>query len=250
LSRRLARNTQIILREEAMLGRVADAAGGSYAVEALTDALATQAWKLMQQFEDAGGFSRMQSVVSSTLRLRTGQRREAVASRRLVLTGTNRFADASERVGSPGGAARAARGFEELRLRTQRFVEGGGRAPRILLAEIGDAKMRAARSQFLADLLACAGLAAECRRFASAAEIAGGDAELIVLCSSDAEYAAIAGELFAALRERGKVTPVMIAGNPETADELRAMGVSEFIHLRSEPLEVLAGLQQRLGIKG
>ena len=54
-SRRLARNTQVILKQEAYLDRVADPAGGSYYVEALTDSLAREAWKLFQQVEAKGG---------------------------------------------------------------------------------------------------------------------------------------------------------------------------------------------------
>ncbi len=44
-SRRLARNTQLLLKHEAWLGRVADAGGGSYALEAITDFLARESWK-------------------------------------------------------------------------------------------------------------------------------------------------------------------------------------------------------------
>jgi len=56
LSRRLARNTQIILKREALLGRVADPAGGSYSIEAITDAIAAGAWKVLQQVEAQGGY--------------------------------------------------------------------------------------------------------------------------------------------------------------------------------------------------
>ena len=53
---RLARNTQLILKQEAWLDRSVDAAGGSYYLEVLTDSLAREAWKLLQQIEAAGGF--------------------------------------------------------------------------------------------------------------------------------------------------------------------------------------------------
>ena len=54
-SRRMARNTQVILKQEAYLDRVADPAGGSYYVESLTDSLAREAWKLFQEVEAKGG---------------------------------------------------------------------------------------------------------------------------------------------------------------------------------------------------
>ena len=55
-SLRLARNTQLILKQEAWLDRTVDAAGGSYYLENLTDSLAREAWKLFQEIEAAGGF--------------------------------------------------------------------------------------------------------------------------------------------------------------------------------------------------
>ena len=86
-------------------------------------------------------------------------------------------------------------------------------------------------------------------RFATVDEIAAAEADLIVLCSSDTEYAALAAELIAKLQAAGRVTPVIIAGNPENAEQLKAAGVADFVHVRSKPLEVLAAWQQRLGIK-
>jgi len=43
-------------------------------------------------------------------------------------------------------------------------------------------------------------------------------------------------------------TPVVIAGNPESAEQLKAAGVAELVHVRSNPIEVLTKWQQRLGI--
>ncbi len=54
-SRRLARNTQLILQEETHLGRVTDAAGGSWYVESLTHQLAEAAWEEFRRVEAAGG---------------------------------------------------------------------------------------------------------------------------------------------------------------------------------------------------
>ncbi|MFW2388501.1 MAG: methylmalonyl-CoA mutase subunit beta, partial [Polyangiales bacterium] len=55
LARRVARNTQIVLREESHLGKVADPAGGSWFVERLTDDLARAAWEELRSIEAAGG---------------------------------------------------------------------------------------------------------------------------------------------------------------------------------------------------
>jgi methylmalonyl-CoA mutase len=256
-SRRLARNTQIIFKQEAFLSRVSDPVGGSYLIEALTNSIAARAWKLFQELESAGGYRKAvgTGLIASVLEKRLQSRDEAVAFRRRALTGTNRFADASEHATQPidasqsASSARAAQYFESLRLRTQHYTSKTGRRPRIVLAEIGDAKMRSARSQFAADFLACAGLTAEKSFFESAERIADFDADVIVLCSSDAEYLSIAVELMQILKVRGSAAKVIIAGNPGNAEQLRDVGIVEFIHLLSNAVVVLGRIQQLIGIK-
>lgn len=256
-SRRLTRNTQIILKDEALLDRVADPVGGSYMIEALTNSIATKGWKLFQELEGTGGFRKATAagIIPAVLDRRRKARDEAVALRRRVLTGTNRFANPAERaaefvdVAREDPNARVAVQFEELRRHTEHYAALHGRLPVILLAEIGDAKMRSARSQFAADFLACAGLASETRPFERAADVASTDAELVVLCSADGEYLTIAGELMAKLREQGSRMQVMVAGNPETAEQLRHLGIFEFIHLRSNAIDVLSKIQQQMGMK-
>jgi methylmalonyl-CoA mutase len=256
-SRRLARDTQLVLKHEASMGRVADAAGGSYLIEWLTDAIAREAWKRMQEIEAQGGYRKAQAAgaIGKALKRSRTAREKAVATRWRVVVGTNQFANPAERALDRIDSARAnaelrgARIYEELRLRTERHAAEGERTPRILLAETGDVKMRMARSNFAANFFACAGLATTTRRFRKAAEIAADGADLVVLCSSDAEYAAIVAEVMAKLKEAGKATPVIIAGNPEDAEKLAVAGVADFVHARSNPVEVLTKWQERLGIK-
>lgn len=256
-SRRLARNTQIILKREARLDQVADPVGGSYMVEAMTNSIAKKSWKLFQKLESAGGFRKATAagILAAVLKRREKVREEAVASRKRVLTGTNRFANAAEKAAdfaphaSESSMPRAAQPFEELRRRSEEYAAAYGTLPPIVLAEIGDAKMRSARSQFAADFLGCAGLSCEVKRFDQPAQIADSGPDLIVLCSSDAEYLPIAQELMPMLREHGCRAKVVVAGNPETSEELRALGVVEFIHLRCNAIEVLAALQQQMEMK-
>jgi len=256
-SRRLARNTQLILRHEAQFARVADPGGGSYFLEAMTDSLARRSWELMQEVEHSGGFRKANESGMITQRLEASRtaKQQAVASRRSVLTGTNRYAnpaeDALSRIvpANKDGLHRAAKPYEELRLRTERHASQSGKLPRILLAEIGDPKFRTARSQFAADVFACAGLSTAVRQFSDPLQIALCEADLIVLCSSDGEYTKYATALFASLKNLRRETPVVIAGNPDSAEELRKLGIADFIHLRSNPIEFLAQWQQRLGIK-
>jgi methylmalonyl-CoA mutase len=109
--------------------------------------------------------------------------------------------------------------------------------------------MRAARSNFAANFFGCAGFDLVTRQFPSADEIAASEADLIVLCSSDAEYLALATELISKFKTLGRETPVIVAGSPDTTEQLQAAGVADFVHVRSNPIEFLARWQQRLGIK-
>lgn len=256
-SRRLARSTQLILKREAMLARVADPGAGSYCLEVITDFLAREGWALMQKIEKAGGHSKAcePGLLNDSLREQAAIREGDVTSRRRVLTGTNQYANPAERALNRIEALhatdtrRGAEVYERLRLRTERHAAGTGKTPRVLLVEFGDAKMRAARSNFAAKFFACAGFEADAQRFTAAAQIAAVDADVIVLCSSDAEYLVMAGEVIKQLRALSRETPVLVAGNPESMEQLRAAGVADFIHVRSNPIEVLARWQQRLGIK-
>jgi methylmalonyl-CoA mutase len=256
-SRRLARNTQLLLKHEAWMGRVADAGGGSYFIEALTDFLAREGWKRMQEIETRGGYRKAQAegLIARTLGRSMAAREKAVALRRRVLVGTNQFANPAERALGRVEAAqmsetrRGATPYEEMRLRTERHAALTGLTPRVLLAEVGDVKMRTARSNFAANFFACAGFETVTRRFRKAAEIAAAEGDLIVLCSANAEYAAITAELMAKLKELGRTTPVIVAGTPEDAEKLAAKGVADFVHVRSNPVEVLTKWQERMGIK-
>jgi methylmalonyl-CoA mutase len=256
-SRRLALNTQLLLKHEARMGCVADAAGGSYCIETITDLLAQEGWKIMRGIEAHGGYRKAQvdGAIAIALDRSMAARERAVASRRRVFVGTNQFANQVEKAlsrcdaGRMNETNRGTRAFEQLRLRTERHVAAGGQTPQVLLAEVGDVKLRTARSNFAASFFACAGLGTVTRRFRNAAEIAAAEGDLIVLCSADKEYAAIVAELMPKMKAIGRKTAVIVAGNPEDAAELAAAGVADFVHVRSNPLELLTKWQERLGIK-
>jgi methylmalonyl-CoA mutase len=254
-SRRLARNTQIILKKEAMLDKVIDPAGGSYYVEWLTGALAREAWKLLQRVESEGGFLKAEAWVWRQVEQSRQSREAAVASRRRTIVGTNQYPNLEEKmlaeIKTPAAGWRAAALFEQIRLRTERHAAAGGKTPKFLLAEMGDLKMRKARSGFSANFFGCAGFEVLARYFETpeqaAAEAKTCGADAVVLCSSDPEYPALAPPLCRLLGS----TPVIVAGYPKDAvEQLEAAGVAGFIHIRSNAAETLAAWQQKLGVKG
>jgi methylmalonyl-CoA mutase len=214
-ARRLARNTQLILKKEAWLDRVVDPAGGSYYVESLTDSLAREAWKLLQEIEGAGGFLNFRATGAL-------ERKAAADQHSASIVGTNRYPDLAERalprLEREDPLPRAASAFEQIRLHTERYAASTGHTPRLLLLEAGDAKTSKARAAYAADFFGSAGFAIETSNAIS------GDPDAIVLCCSDAEYGTTAAKVTEALRLAGKPTPVIKAGGPEDGvDVLRAL---------------------------
>jgi methylmalonyl-CoA mutase len=254
LSERLARNTQIILQKEAYLDRVADPAAGSYYVESLTDAIAKQAWKLFQQVEGMGGYNKASGFIKEELAKSQKAKVAAIASRRTAILGTNQYPNLKEKMLAEykrplEGVKRGAVVFETIRLRTERHAAAGGKIPKFLLAEIGNLKMRKARSGFATNFFGCGGFEIVTRAFADVDEAAKAaeewQADVVVLCSSDEEYSTLAGPLC------GKVkVPVIVAGYPkDTIEQLKKDGVADFVHVRTNAAESLADWQQKLGVK-
>lgn len=268
-SERIARNQQLLLKEEAHLNRIVDAAGGSYYIENLTVAIAQQAWNLFLETEDAGGMlaAIQQGTVQDTVNASNKARHEAVSKRKEILLGTNQYPNFSERAegkmpvscccgcGSHENEAafaslntdRAASEFEALRLQT----EHSGKRPKAFMLTIGNLAMRQARAQFSCNFLACAGYEViDNLGFATVEEGAEAalkaQADIVVICSSDDEYAQYAVPAYELLKDK---VLFIVAGAPACMEELKAAGIENFIHVRCNVLETLKSYNEKLGIK-
>ncbi|HET6436610.1 MAG TPA: methylmalonyl-CoA mutase family protein [Anaeromyxobacter sp.] len=246
----LALNLQRILEEETHLDAVADPAGGSYYLEALTDAVARAAWKLFQEVEQAGGYAKVlaSGAIERALAETRAAREKALSGRRRALVGVNNFPNTLEQdpeIEPPPaekGALpqfRLAEPFERIRLRTRAHARATGRTPKVLLLKRGDPKMKSARATFCLNFFGCAGFQVV------EGEDLDPEADLLVLCSSDPEYLAFAGDVC----PRAKA-PVLVAGNPkEQLEALRTAGVQGFVHIQSDAVETLTEWQDRLGLR-
>jgi methylmalonyl-CoA mutase len=239
----LAENVQHVLREESHLDKVQDPGAGSYYIEALTDALAAEAWTLFQSIESAGGWAAYHASGSLDAALATSRasKEQAVAERRRVLVGTNNYPNLLEHeldaAGTLGSGWRLAEPFEAIRLRTERHADATGRVPRVLLLEHGDLKMRKARAAFCLNFFGCAG-------FDVAQSETLSDADLVVLCGTDADNLDLARAVVPQVR-----VPVIVAGLPkDQVDALTAAGIAGFVHVRSNAVETLREWQDRLGL--
>jgi methylmalonyl-CoA mutase len=97
-SRRIARNVQHILREEAHLGKVADPAAGSYYIEKMTDIIAEQSWNLFKEIEQQGGFLKSAELgtIQDMVNASSEEKKKAYSTRKRVLVGTNNYPNSSE----------------------------------------------------------------------------------------------------------------------------------------------------------
>jgi methylmalonyl-CoA mutase len=205
--RRIARNTSHLLMSESHLGRVADPAGGSYAVEKLTDDLAVAAWAELGRIESEG-LEAFDARVAETVAARD----RAVATRKQPLTGLTEFPNLAEQLPVRSGAGDDVRrwgaAFEELRA-------DPATSP-ALLATLGPVAAHTARAGFVTNLLAAGGIAVT-------TEATG--ARVAVVAGTDAAYDEEGAATAAALREAG-VTWVVVAGKPrDWADDSCATGV-------------------------
>ena len=271
-SERIARNQQLLLKEECHFDKVVDPAAGSYFIENLTVSIAQQAWNLFLQVEEEGGM--MEAVkagkVQEAVNASNKARHEAGSKRREILLGTNQYPNFTEMANgkAPMGCQcccggehkhecekpiatlnknRAADEFEALRLQT----ENSGRRPKAFMLTIGNLAMRQARAQFSCNFLACAGYEViDNLGFATVEEgveaAMKANADIVVLCSSDDEYAELAVPAFQALNGRAMF---IVAGAPACMEDLKAAGIENFIHVRCNVLETLKEYNAKLGIK-
>ena len=265
-SNRLARNVQIILREEAYFDKVADPASGSYYIESLTDSLAEKAWDLFCEVESMGGFRKafaagwIQEKAEASCKKKT----DRASSGKGRILGTNAYPNFHElnlhqlisppkkierdTAGSslkPLHTFRLSTPFEKLRLETERSEK----TPRVLLIKYGNPVWMTARATFAANFFASAGYEiVDHSPFSNVEEgitfAASGDFEIVVLCSSDDIYGETAPAVQKALSGKSLV---VIAGYPaDSIDELQKAGLEYFIHRNSNVLQTLTCFNRAL----
>lgn len=266
ISERIARNQQLLLKEESYFDKIVDPSAGSYYIETLTDSIANEAWNLFLEVEEKGGYlnALQAGFIQSLIKESAAQRRKALATRREILLGTNQYPNNLESMNDSVDTAiltkkpaeaglvepihlfRNAEEFESLRM----AVEKGAKRPKVFMLTYGNLAMRLARSQFSANFFGCAGYEIINNLGFSTIE-EGVDAavktkaDIVVLCSSDDEYAEAAP---AAFEKLGGKAIFVVAGAPAFADELKAKGIEYFINVKSNVLETLQGFNKMMSI--
>ena len=264
-SEHLARNQQLLLKEECHFDKTVDPAAGSYYIETVTQSLADAAWRLFLEIEDKGGFAALinKGEIQQAVNEMNTSRKNKVATRRQILLGTNQYPNTSEKAGhkqtkqiiqnfhcegdNPKQSIHFSRGaseFEALRLATEK----SGKTPKVFMLTIGNLTMRLARAQFSSNFFACSGYEIIDNLGFNTVEEgvqAARDkkADIIVLCSSDDEYETLAPEAFR-LIDRKEL--FVVAGAPACMNDLKAAGIEHFIHLKSNVPETLRTFNEKL----
>lgn len=270
-SSRIARNVQLLLKEEAHLDQVVDPSAGSYYIETLTAKLAENAWALFKEVEKLGGYAKalQAGFVQDQIEATANKRDKSIATRREILLGTNQYPNFNEVADKAitiesvtrkqGGCCcgekpqfkclvpyRGAMAFEQLRLATDRC----GREIKAFMLTCGGLSMARARAQFSCNFFGCAGFKAQDNTYFNSVEegvkaALVAKADIVVVCSADDDYATLAVEANALLK--GKAI-VVVAGDPACRAELEAKGITHFISAKDNVLETLKQYQKELGI--
>jgi len=272
-SGRIARNQQLVMKEESYLDKIIDPGAGSYYIENLTHSIAHRAWELFKEVEDRGGM--LACIKSGFIQNEVERSRNKkimdVAQRKITILGTNQYPNLLETMSDSIKTTaeiqetstatykkllpfRLASGFEEIRLATETFVNKGNKRAAVFLFTIGNPAMMRARAGFATNFFGCAGYEIiENQSFANVeagvASALSSRAEVLVICSSDDEYLQLVPEITARIKKAGSKVLIVVAGFPkESVEAFKSMGVYDFIHIRSNLIDKLLDFNRKLGI--
>ena len=262
-SKRIARNVELLLKNESHFDQVVDPAGGSYYVENLTQSIAAEAWKLFLEIEEKGGYTEAYKagLIVERIKASAAAKDKNIATRRQTLLGANQYPNFTEVAGkeitdesvtrkqAEGNVLvpyRGAMAFEEMRLQ----VDRSGKEPKAFMLTCGNLGMARARSQFSCNFFACAGIKVIDNTYFKSIEEGAkaaleSKAQIVVVCASDDDYAEAAPKVKELL---GGKAILVVAGAPACAPELEAQGITNFINVKSNVLETLKFYLKEMGI--
>ncbi|MEH7236994.1 methylmalonyl-CoA mutase family protein [Bacillus sp. JJ1562] len=273
-SRRIARNTQSILREESFLNKVIDPAGGSWYVESLTNELADKAWELLNEIESQGGMlealkagSVQESITSVLL-----ERQKNVNHRKDRIVGTNMYANilekpichkkTKEKEGSIEAAisikritpVRLSESFEQIRQASESYLQTFGERPKVGLLNLGPIPEHKPRADFITGFFESGGFQVVKNDGYLSAEnaIEGANAMNLttyIICGKDETYKELVTDICSELKKSNPDTRLFIAGKQENEEFYINIGINDFIHIGTDCFQFIHQLQQEMGVR-
>lgn len=235
VSRRIARNVQLVIKEEAHVSHTLDAAAGSYFIETLTKEYVEAAWNYFLEIEEAGGYSEAikSGWLTDDIQAKWLQRETEIASRKASLIGTNIYANPQEAVKDEeieyshmeyATARRLAAPFEKLRAESKNAIL------KTAVLHLGPIKEVKPQSDFVVGFLAVAGIEP-----LMSPELATAESINRFLTEHAIDYAVLCGtrekleELIPGLSVHEQID---VAGKypPQQMSEWKRFGVQDSIH--------------------
>ncbi len=272
-SRRIARNTQSILREESFLNKVIDPAGGSWYVETLTNELAEKAWELLTEIESQGGMlealkaGTVQESILSVLQ----ERQNNVNHRKDKIVGTNMYANIQEKpIGYTKTKAvyenkdatisikkispvRISESFEQLRQASERYLQTAGERPKVGLLNLGPIPEHKPRADFISGFFEAGGfLVVKNDGYGTVEDVIEGARAMnlttYIICGTDDSYKEMVKDICGELKKSNPDLRLFIAGKQENEVFFRNVGINNFIHIGTDCFAFLHQLQQEMGV--
>lgn len=273
-SRRVARNIQLLARNESHLDAVTDPGGGSYHIERLTQSISEKSLELFQEIERKGGYLECikSGFIQNAVEDSRGKVLSDISRRKKTLVGTNEFPNLLEKMAgdirktvpaeeerngtapavAPLTEFRAAQVFEKIRLLSEQYAKRTGEAPKVFLLHLSDSPQTVARSVFSMNFFGCGGFA-----IVDGAENPGIDEGVaaalrenplaVAICGSDRDYEQFAEEAAIKLKEGGAEIKVVVPGGGQDKEgRLTQAGVDDFINADSDVRDMLERYQQSL----
>jgi len=258
---RIAKNQQLILREEAHLHYVQDAAGGSYYVEALTNEIAKKGWEFFLEIEKEGGIIKalLSGMIGDKIQKSHEFRLNNAETRKDAIIGTSTFPNLSEKRPSKRSEyrqnkhiprRRLAETFENIRLQ----VEAIKPRPQVMIANIGNALKNKPRIDFCVGYFEPAGFAVISGEGFDTVDLAvkaalQSEAQIIVLCSTDDAYPSIVPEFAKKLRAKDKQKVLVLAGYPkEHIEAFSKAGIEFYVYMRQNVVQNITAILKRMGV--
>ncbi len=266
-SSRIAGNIANILKEESYFGKVSNPVDGSYYIEELSLKIAENTLAIFKEIEALGGFYKQfeNENIQSQIAVVRIKKTKLLSQRRLVMVGVNKYPNLMETVSKDFFSKktrsinskllvpqRAGLEIEKIRLNTETFVNESGYRPSVEIVSFGQLTMRKARAAFAYDFMGVTGYQIENEKSFESAVLAANksamtDSDIVVFCSSDADYIDSAIEFVKEFRLKNNTKTLLLAGYPEQIKEsLLAAGLDGFIHVRSDIFRTLSDIQIKI----
>ncbi len=265
-SERIAKNQQLILKHEAFIDKVIDPTGGSFYIENVKYKLIEKAWEIFLQIQKQGGFLKAlkNNFIYQEVKKINDKEIEAVKKGKISILGTNKYPNKNEtlkgtKIEIPPEyqenpdkkfnalkTKRLAEIFEQIRIKTEKAKK----IPQVFLFPYGKIAMRRARADFASNFFAIAGFhIVDNIGFQTIEEGLNqwetNPSEITVLCANDELYLEMANIIYPKLKDK---TIIVIAGNPQTREDLEKIGIKHFIHRNSNIYDELIKFQNLTNI--